>query len=57
LAAYLNFYPEKRSLDFEIEPLLRKLCKCDKRALEVIKATAAALIKTILDERDPEKQP
>lgn len=46
------FYPEKPSKDSEIENLLRMLYSCDERSLEVIKATAKALINTV-----PEKQP
>ncbi len=46
------FYPEKPSKDSEIENLLRMLYSCDERSLEVIKATAKALIDTA-----SEKQP
>lgn len=45
------FYPEKRTVDTEVDHLLRTLCDGDSRALEVIKATATALINTA-----PEKQ-
>ena len=45
------FYPEKRTDDTEVDHLLRMLCNADERALEVIKATATALINTA-----PEKQ-
>lgn len=38
------FYPEKPSKDSEVENLLRMLSACDTRSLEVIKATAKALI-------------
>lgn len=38
------FYPEKPSKDSEIENLLRLLSDCDQRALNVVKATAKALI-------------
>ncbi len=40
----LIFYPEKPSKDFEIENLLRMLYNCDEQSLEVVKATAKALI-------------
>lgn len=40
------FYPEKPAKDSEIENLLRMLSACDTRSLEVIKATAKALINT-----------
>ena len=40
------FYPEKPSKDSEVENLLRVLSVCDRRSLEVIKATAKALIST-----------
>lgn len=38
------FYPEKPSRDSEVENLIRMLYKCDERSLEVVKATAKALI-------------
>jgi len=38
------FYPEKPSKDSEIENLLRLLSDCDQRALNVVIATAKALI-------------
>lgn len=40
------FYPEKPSKDSEVENLLRMLSACDERSLEVVKATAKALIDT-----------
>ena len=40
------FYPEKPTKDSEVENLLRQLSDCDERSLEVIKATAKALIDT-----------
>ena len=40
------FYPEKPSKDSEVENLLRMLSACDERSLEVVKATAKALINT-----------
>ena len=42
----LIFYPEKPSKDSEVENLLRMLSACDERSLEVVKATAKALIDT-----------
>lgn len=42
----LIFYPEKPSKDSEVENLLRILSACDERSLEVVKATAKALIKS-----------
>ena len=42
----LIFYPEKPSKDSEVENLLRMLSVCDERSLEVVKATAKALIDT-----------
>ena len=42
----LIFYPEKPSKDSEVENLLRLLSDCDDRSLQVIKATAKALIDT-----------
>ena len=40
------FYPEKPSKDSEVENLIRMLYRCDERSLEVVKATAKALIDT-----------
>ena len=42
----LIFYPRKPTKDSEIEDLLRMLYNCDERSLEVVKATAKALIGT-----------
>ena len=42
----LIFYPEKPTKDSEVENLLRQFSDCDERSLEVIKATAKALIDT-----------
>ena len=42
----LMFYPELVDTDDEIGELLRMLCSCDKRSLEVIKVTIRALIDT-----------
>ena len=46
----LIFYPEKPSKDSEIENLLRMLSACDERSLDVVKATAKALIGTTVGE-------
>ena len=43
----LIFYPEKPSKESEVENLIRMLYNCDERSLEVIKATAKALIDTL----------
>ena len=40
----LIFYPERSDKDSEIENLLRMLSACDERSLNVVKATAKALI-------------
>ena len=40
----LIFYPEKPFKDSEIENLLRMISACDEKSLDVIKATAKALI-------------
>ena len=40
------FYPEKPSKDSEVENLIRMLYRCDECSLEVVKATAKALIDT-----------
>lgn len=42
----LIFCPEKPTKDSEVENLLRVLSDCDDRSLQVIKATAKALIDT-----------
>lgn len=42
----LIFYPERSTKDSEVENLIRRLYNCDERSLEVVKATAIALIKT-----------
>ena len=46
IAPDLIFYPEKPSKDSEVENLLRVLSDCDERSVEVVKATAKALIDT-----------
>lgn len=38
--------PEYQDMDGEVGEILRMLCTCDKRSLEVIKATIRALIDT-----------
>ncbi len=40
------FYPERSAKVSEVENLIRRLHNCDERSLEVIKATAIALIDT-----------
>ena len=42
----LIFYPERSDQDSKIEDLIRRLYNCDERSLEVIKATATALMDT-----------
>ena len=42
----LIFYPERSTKESEVEDLIRRLYNCDERSLEVIKATAIALIDT-----------
>lgn len=42
----LIFYPEKTAEESEVENLIRMLYNCDERSLEVVKATAKALIGT-----------
>lgn len=43
---YLVHFPERQAVDNEIGELLRMLCSCDRRALEVAKATIRTLIET-----------
>ena len=38
--------PEYQDMDGEVGEILRMLCTCDKRSLEVVKATIRALIDT-----------
>lgn len=38
------FYPEKPFKDSEVENLIHMLYRCDERSLQVVKATAKALI-------------
>ena len=45
------FYPERSDKDSEVENLIRRLHNCDERSLEVIKATATALIETAPKDR------
>ena len=42
----LIFYPEKESLNIEVENLIRMLYSCDDHSLEVITATTKALLDT-----------
>lgn len=42
----LIFQPEQQAMDDEVGELLRMLCTCDKRSLEVVKATIRALLDT-----------
>ena len=46
ISSDLIFYPERSDKGSEIENLIRRLYSCDERSLEVIKATAIALIDT-----------
>ena len=46
ISSDLIFYPERSDQDSEIEDLIRRLYNCDERSLEVIKATATALMYT-----------
>ena len=46
ISSDLIFYPERSDQDSEIEDLIRRLYSCDERSLEVIKATATALMDT-----------
>ena len=40
------FYPELAEMDDEVGELIRMLCSCDRRSLEVIKVTIRALVDT-----------
>ncbi len=42
------FYPERLSTDSELENLIRRLYSLDERSLDVIKATANALLETAI---------
>ena len=46
ISADLIFYPEKASADTEAENIIRMLYSCDARSVEVVKATAKALLDT-----------
>lgn len=46
VSADIFFYPEKRTVDTEVDYLLRTLCNRDNWALEVIKATAQRPLST-----------
>lgn len=43
---YLIHFPERQAIEDEIGALIRTLCTCDARALDVVKAIAKALIDT-----------
>lgn len=45
--ANLIFYPERQDTDNDLEHIIRALHKLDPRSLEVIKATAQALLDTV----------
>ena len=49
------FYPERLSTDSEIENLIRRLYSLDERSLDVIKATANALLETAITSDKPKK--
>ena len=49
------FYPERLATDSELENLIRRLYNCDERSLEVIKATANALLETAIASDKPKK--
>ena len=53
--ANLIFYPEHAIKDSDLEHILRELHKLDPRALEVIKATAQALLDTTPQNNSSEK--
>ena len=42
------FYPERLSTDSELENLIRRLYSLDERSLDIIKATANALLETAI---------
>ena len=49
------FYPERLSTDSELENLIRRLYSLDERSLDVIKATANALLETAITSDKPKK--
>jgi transcriptional regulator with XRE-family HTH domain len=49
------FYPERLSTDSELENLIRRLYSLDERSLDVIKATANALLETAITSSNPKK--
>ena len=55
--ANLIFYPEREDKDSDLEHIIRELHKLDPRSLEVIKATAQALLDTATPTNNSEKQP
>ena len=55
ISSDLIFYPERLSTDSEIENLIRRLYSLDERSLDVIKATANALLETAITSEKPKK--
>ena len=53
--ANLIFYPEREEQDSDLEHIIRELHKLDPRSLEVIKATAQALLDTAPQKNSSEK--
>ena len=51
----LIFYPEREEQDSDLEHIIRELHKLDPRSLEVIKATAQALLDTVPKANTSEK--
>ena len=51
----LIFYPEREVQDSDLEHIIRELHKLDPRSLEVIKATAQALLDTVPQSNHSEK--
>ena len=55
ISSDLIFYPERLSTDSEIENPIRRLYSLDERSLDVIKATANALLETAITSDNPKK--
>ena len=55
ISSDLIFYPERLSTDSELENLIRRLYSLDERFLDVIKATANALLETAITSDKPKK--
>ncbi len=53
--ANLIFYPEREEQDSDLEHIIRELHRLDPRSLEVIKATAQALLDTAPQKNSSEK--